>query len=982
MKKLIYTTLVALAGIFAVSCQQEHIEVVYDPSNVTAQSLGEFTGVVLAADGDAITATFNPADFKLSVASGYTLYAADNANMDDKVKVAATLTIDENGIGHISIKQSAMNSLIYSLGGSADEPFSVYFQLEGGLQNDKSQTIAATAVQSNIVFAEFTPYSTIVKDVDLYPHVYPIGGIDLLGSWSHDKVFQFLYDYDKSGNTYTGLLDLSENHEGVQFKFTGEASWDNATGNWGVAADQAEEASEIQLENGSNDNIWQYGKNRFYFFSLNTESLVLTKKYSFDNVGIVGAFNGWNTADANLKMEYNVYLHRFYIDYEFSENTELKFACDDDWGLNWGGSDGTIAGGGDNIAVEAGSYRIYLDLNKGTYEFSGSMYGKEEPTGQEEPEPEPVVITGWNVIGLNGDWENDIIATQDGSKWSVYLTANEATTFKWRKDGDWAENYGGTFETSGEPFDAVAGGADIVLPAGFWKVVLDTDALTITITEGNIYSLIGEINGDSWTADIEMTESDGVWTSPVVNITGGFKIRHNLSWADENTYGVGEESATIGTAFTLAQPGGDIQLPAGDYKVQFTPETKEALITSVLYPETVYMIGKDFGGWDWSSDEVVELTPVLHNPSWGADAEAQFWTVRYFKGGSDHGFKFCSVRDWKGDFWGLTTNDGFVESGGNCTVEEDGFYLVHIDFKNEKVHIEPARIAIVGDCTGLGDDAWNTDAVEAVEANIFKTEGTELKLTLPKGGNLRMYAASAIATSPAWTREFNIYDGVIKYRGTGGDLDNVSVKAGQVVTLDPNAGTGSITGEGEGPTYQTQITVAGNYSGSKWSVADDPKLIGKGDGTYKGALVMQADGVEFKFVHDGSWIGGTADGLSFTLGADGNMTIPSGTYFWTVDLPNNTATAIEVTKVGLIGSFNEWATDAELTYSAEDYSYSGTVTLEEGAKLKVRFNASWDYALGGALDALDANGGDIVVAEAGTYNAKLELNKGTLTLTK
>ena len=991
MKKLLYTSLIALAGLFAASCMQEHIEVIYDPANVSVQTLGDIAGVELAADGEALTTTFNPADFKLEVASGYTLYASKSANMADKVKVSASISIDENKIGHISIKQPAMNSLIFSMGGVADEPFTVYFQLEGGVVNDKNVIIAATIVNSNIVAATFTPYSTIILDKDLYPHVYPIGGIDILGSWSHDKVFQFIYDYNKSGDTYTGLLDLGEKHaDGVEFKFTGEASWDDSTGNWGVAEGQEEEASEIQLENGSSTNIKQYGAKRFYMFSLNTGSLVLTKKYSFDNVGIVGAFNGWKESDPDMKMTYNVYLHRFYIDHTFAENTELKFTCDDKWELNWGGNDGEIAGGGDNIPVEAGSYRIYLDLNHGTYEFSSSMYGKEEPTGQDTPEPEPEpTYQGWGIIGDFNSWGGDAPMTEVKGVWTGYFNNIENGGFKFRKDAAWTENYGapGDVEpymvTMGTPFEAVAGGKNMGTPAGFYKAVLDLSneaAPTITITEGNVYSLIGEINGDAWTKDVELTEKDGVWTSPVVTISGGFKIRHNFSWADENTYGLADgETAKVGEEMTLTQPGSDIKLEKGDYKIQFTPETKKVVITAVLFPEQLYMIGDEFGSWNWDSEGVVEMTPVLHNPSWGAEAEAQFWTVRYFTAGK--GFKFNSKRAWGGDFWGLTTNDGYTESGGNCVVAEDGFYLVHVDFKNEKVHVEPARIAIVGDCTGLGGDAWNESVVEAEAANIFQAVGNELQLTLPKGGKLRMYAASAIATSPAWTREFNIYDGVIKYRGTGGDLEEVTVKAGQVVTLKPNEGTGSISGEGEGPSWKAELTVAGNYSGCGWSPANDPKLMGNEQGQFKGALVMI--GGEFKFVHDGSWIGGTASDLTYTLGSDSNMSIADGTYFWTVDLAAETpnAVALAITKVGLIGSFNTWTEDVELTFNSTDNTYTGSISLEANAEFKVRFNGNWDYCLGGSLNKLSAFGGNIVVADGGDYSAVLDLNKGTLTLT-
>jgi hypothetical protein len=236
----------------------------------------------------------------------------------------------------------------------------------------------------------------------------------------------------------------------------------------------------------------------------------------------------------------------------------------------------------------------------------------------------------------------------------------------------------------------------------------------------------------------------------------------------------------VGEPFTAVQPGKDISVPeAGQYKVQFTPETKEVVITSVAYPEHLYMIGEEFGGWNWASDGVVEMTPVVYQPDWGegcAHSEGQFWTVRYISAGK--GFKFNSKREWGGDFWGLTTNDGFEEVGGNCTVAEDGFYLVHVDLKNEKVHVEPARVYGIGNCFG----GWT----EALEGALFTADGKTLKATTQAAGELRMYVASAISTSEWWTREFIILDGKIDYRGDDegqGDQARVSVLAGQTVEI-------------------------------------------------------------------------------------------------------------------------------------------------------------------------------------------------------
>lgn len=90
---------------------------------------------------------------------------------------------------------------------------------------------------------------------------------------------------------------------------------------------------------------------------------------------------------------------------------------------------------------------------------------------------------------------------------------------------------------------------------------------------------------------------------------------------------------------------------------------------------------------------------------------------------------------------------------------------------------------------GMGDafGGWNAATYP------FTANGTVMTITTTAAGNLRMYAGSSISTTDWWTREFNIFDGVISYRGNGGDQSAVPVTAGQVVTLDFNAGTGTIT---------------------------------------------------------------------------------------------------------------------------------------------------------------------------------------------
>ena len=799
---------------------------------------------------------------------------------------------------------------------------------------------------------------------------------------------------------------------GDEFKFRKDGAWDVNFGYAeGVSSYTLGEEFNV-AQGGGNIKVAEAGEYDLFLDPENatakiikTQAVVVDPYASYTEESpwsIIGSFNSWG---GDVPMVSNGTLHVCKA-IALNANDEWKFRKDGAWDVNFGYAEGVssytldeefnVAQDGANIKVaEDGVYDLILDPENATAKIIKSIATEqpEPPTPVEKP-------TAWSLIGtLNGtSWDTDFDLTNiSGDTWvirNVAVTASDE--FKIRADHDWAKSVGGPEENStstinpeepygvykpelGKAFEAKDKNIQIGV-AGVYDVTFDYAAMTILIEEHvAVYSLIGEINGDSWKADVAMTEKNGVWTSPVVDIAGGFKIRYDYSWADENVFGAEEGfTPTEGTPFTAVQPGSNITMPAGKYKVQFTPESKEVLIKAVNFPEQLYMTGTDFGSWSWG-EGTVELIPVLHNPDWGADAEGQFWTVRYLTAGN--GVKFNAARDWDGgQFGSLETNEGFYnDNDGNVVVAESGLYMIHVDFKRSILHVEPARIYAVG--ATVGDGSW----VEGLEDGLFKNDGDKTSFTAQRGGELRLYAASEIATSPCWTREFIVLDGKIEYRGAGDEQTRVNVLAGQVVTLDFNAGTGAITGEGEAPAYKTEISVPGAYSGSEWNLDTAPKLLGKADGEFKGALTMfkkDDAAIEFKFGHDGNWIGGTADGLNYTLGSGDNMSIEEGTYFWTVNLETKTATALKVEKVGLIGSFNKWSEDVELTFDASDCTYNGSVTLEENTELKVRFNGNWDYALGGELTRLSAVAGNMQVAEAGTYTAKLDLNKGTLTLTK
>lgn len=579
MKKLFYT-IIAFAGILAASCSTDEDKLVFNPSSTAAPTLGTLAGTTLSSDGADLTFEFTQPKYNVDAGVLYALYASDSQDFGKQEKLAATI-----GGTTVTFKQSALNSVILNLGGEPDAEFTIYLRLDSWLATNKNTAVESSLARSGVLSATFVPYSQLILDKDIYDHVWVMG--DYSG-WSHDKA-QLLYNYSKDGNIFTGVVDF-EDKAANGIKFTGAASWDEATGNWGTAnPDDASEAASVTLLNGSNDNIMCYGK-RFYKFTLDKKALVLTKEWGADKIGIVGTINNWAAPD--VEMTFNKDYLRFWVDLEVTGDQEIKFRADEDWVYNWGAD---AKSGGDNIKVGTGKYRVYLDLNKGTVELNEKMFGKTEPSaGGDEPEPEKPAV--WSLIGTIGgtNWDTDTDMTNtDDEVWiarSVALTANDE--FKLRFGHDWADAVGGTEANSKStidptnPYDVfkpvlgtvfATGGMNIQVGVeGTYDVTYDNAAKTILVENHKaLFSLIGDINGSGWGKDFVMTQDGDVWTSPVVTIGGEFKIRYDFSWADSNTYGVAEGTTVeIGKEFTVVQPGGNIKVPeAGDYKVIFNAKT-------------------------------------------------------------------------------------------------------------------------------------------------------------------------------------------------------------------------------------------------------------------------------------------------------------------------------------------------------------------------------------------------------------------------
>ena len=90
------------------SCVEENLAV-FNPDETQAQVLGEIAGVALAADGEDLTATYDPAAFSVTSPVAYNFYLAP-AGSEEGVKLASTIAD-----GTFTFKQKDLNSAILNL---------------------------------------------------------------------------------------------------------------------------------------------------------------------------------------------------------------------------------------------------------------------------------------------------------------------------------------------------------------------------------------------------------------------------------------------------------------------------------------------------------------------------------------------------------------------------------------------------------------------------------------------------------------------------------------------------------------------------------------------------------------------------------------------------------------------------------------------------------------------------------------------------
>ncbi len=164
---------------------------------------------------------------------------------------------------------------------------------------------------------------------------------------------------------------------------------------------------------------------------------------------------------------------------------------------------------------------------------------------------------GWDNLETNTNMF-PLLKTTNAARYTYTGYFKEGGFKMVKVKGDWAAQYG--LGSSAGQLSTDGGSGDIkILAAGYYKLIIDTSALTYSLTpvtaSGTVYnsiSIIGSVNGD-WNNDTQLVKSSfdpHVWIGLNLSLKNGeFKFRANNSW--DNNWGASTEffgTATLGGA--------------------------------------------------------------------------------------------------------------------------------------------------------------------------------------------------------------------------------------------------------------------------------------------------------------------------------------------------------------------------------------------------------------------------------------------------
>ena len=489
------------------------------------------------------------------------------------------------------------------------------------------------------------------------------------------------------------------------------------------------------------------------------------------------------------------------------------------------------------------------------------------------------------------------------------------------------------------------------------SALFNITAIPLAPTIEAAYYLTGSINGWDNTDMTYKLTNDGSdpYSNPV------FKLRipatedgSNIEFKMTPESGIGGDwSGCLAASseegkFNYDNDGGNLIIVADPdalfYDLTFDMLDQTWKATPVGFNEFIYEIGNESG---WS-----EPHPLYGN------GLGQYSAIIYLDGE----FKFKPNADnWDGD-WEKASGDATsgtltADGGPNVDGVAPGFYYVQVDLKEMTYKLTAvSSISIIGSVRG----AWDTDVEMTYNENFKCWEARE---TLSAG-------------------EFKFrmnHDWAVNWGGTNDNLvqDGVNLQlaadGAYIIRFFIN---------GEGPAHCTVKEDSGYPDffyeiGNEGGWSTNHQLAGNGSGQYQGFYWL--DG-EFKFKpnkdnwdNDLEYVNGTTTSGTLTDGGGPNCPDPgAGFYQIDLDAASMTYSLLKIESISMIGGFNGWGEDLEMTYNTTEGCWEVTTDAVSG-EFKFRANHDWAINWGGSENDLTQDGSNLNI-EAGTYKFQLYIS--------
>jgi len=410
------------------SCEKDELRAMLNPDAAVAPSLSSQNVVLTkdAATADALTISWAQPEFGFTAAPAYSILIDKKGGTFDK-----PITVSVGRDLKKTFKVQELNNLMIALGLPVATASDVDMKVIATLG-------AKTQVVSPVKTFKITPY---LDRLDLSTN-WGIVGSATANEWNGpDMPF---YKTDKAG-VLAAYVTLNNG----EIKFRQDNKWDNNYGDNGADGKADKDGTNISVTAGT------------YRITFDTSTFAYkVEKYSPVLVGD-STPNGWNGPDTPLAYDPTSDTWKAVVKLEGGK--DLKIRLNNDWGTNWGGANGTLAAGGDNIRIAAaGTYLVTVDLAKLKYTVESirpwGVVGDATPTGWNGPDTKFYPTAVDKVFVLD----------------RVTLKAGE---IKFRLNDDWGTNYGD------DKADGVLelNGANIKVTPGTYRITLDfSDAGKLT----------------------------------------------------------------------------------------------------------------------------------------------------------------------------------------------------------------------------------------------------------------------------------------------------------------------------------------------------------------------------------------------------------------------------------------------------------------------------------------------------------------------